>query len=36
LLTNDTSSPLKVVEVGDRSRVLFVPAIPQEIEEISQ
>lgn len=36
LLTEDTSSPLQVVEVGYRSRVLFVPAIPQEIEEISQ
>lgn len=36
LLTEDTSSPLKVIEVGDRSRVLFVPAIPQEIEEISK
>ena len=36
LLTDDTSSPLQVVEVGDSSRVLFVPAIPQEIEEISQ
>ena len=36
LLTNDTSLPLQVAEVSDHSRVLFVPAIPQEIEEISQ
>ncbi len=36
LLTDDTSSPLQVAALGDHSRVLFVPAIPQEIEGLSR